>query len=78
LVETLQLDFLKLKGKLIAKQYHLKFTTEEWVSLEDVKNIYHPDSQLHRPDVSPKYKLKNYVDVKSSLKFSEIFYNILN
>ncbi|CAB3371080.1 Hypothetical predicted protein [Cloeon dipterum] len=48
--ERYMLDFLKLKGKLIARQYHLKFTTEEWASLDDVKNIYHPDSTLHRPE----------------------------
>ncbi|XP_059484413.1 allene oxide synthase-lipoxygenase protein-like [Neocloeon triangulifer] len=48
--ERYMLDFLKLKGKLIARTYHLKFTTEEWSSLEDVKNIYHPDSTLHRPE----------------------------
>ncbi|KAF4523364.1 hypothetical protein B566_EDAN005519, partial [Ephemera danica] len=34
------LDFLKLKGGLLAQNVLLKYTTERWTSLEDVKNIY--------------------------------------
>ncbi|CAB3376043.1 Hypothetical predicted protein [Cloeon dipterum] len=50
--EKYEFDLLKLKATLIARQYHLEFTTEEWDSLEDVKNIYFPDSTFYKPECS--------------------------
>jgi len=41
-----------LKGKLLAKQKYLEFTTGKWESLADILNIYVEGSQLDKPEVS--------------------------
>jgi hypothetical protein len=41
-----------LKGKLLARQKYLEFTTGNWESLEDMNNIYVEGSQMDKPEVS--------------------------
>jgi hypothetical protein len=41
-----------MKGKLLAKQKYLEFTTGKWESLEDILNIYVEGSQLDKPEAS--------------------------
>ncbi|XP_046394318.1 polyunsaturated fatty acid 5-lipoxygenase-like [Ischnura elegans] len=46
------LDFLSLKGALMAQTMYLRLTTERWTSLEDLKNVYLENSQLYMPKVA--------------------------
>ncbi|XP_071453079.1 polyunsaturated fatty acid 5-lipoxygenase-like [Hetaerina americana] len=47
--EKYMLDFLSLKGTLMAQTMYLRLTTERWTSLEDLKNVYMENSQLYMP-----------------------------
>jgi hypothetical protein len=40
-----------MKGKLLARQKYLEFTTGKWETLEDINNIYVEGSQMGKPEV---------------------------
>jgi hypothetical protein len=63
-----------MKGKLLAKQKYLEFTTGKWESLEDILNIYVEGSQLDKPEVSFHFYYfagkKLYRNLKQLLAFA--------
>ncbi|KAG8229787.1 hypothetical protein J437_LFUL005868 [Ladona fulva] len=47
--EKYMLDFLSLKGTLMAQTMYLKLTTENWNSLDDLKNVYMENTNMYMP-----------------------------
>lgn len=50
--EKYMLDFISLKGTLLAQTMYLKLTTEKWTSLEDIKNVYMENTNMYMPNAA--------------------------